>query len=64
MALIKRFSTTPKIDFLSRRKIFLAISGLLMIASLGVFFVFVNCDDADRFFSITPSFRSSVLLYT
>ena len=39
MALIKRFSTTPKIDFLSRRKIFLAISGLLMIASLGVFFV-------------------------
>ena len=39
MALIRKISTTPKFEFLGRRKAFLGFSGALVVAALGLFLV-------------------------
>ena len=39
MALIKRLTTAPKLDFMSKKKGFFAFSALLMVASIGIFLI-------------------------
>ena len=39
MALIKRITVAPNLAFLARRQLFLAVSAMLMVASVALFLV-------------------------